>query len=118
MYMLYIDTKWNLLFLVTRHESWLRKISELLRFLILSLNSVMVSLTRWLNTFSRDYRYVSRVLAVEKKLLKEEPDFGEGKRVGLAKMWQPSPQTLQVHRSRYICRLSVVVFSYMCLDKL
>ncbi|XP_052124815.1 piezo-type mechanosensitive ion channel component isoform X3 [Frankliniella occidentalis] len=85
---------------VVRQESWLSKISQLLHFLIVSLNSIMVSLTRWLNTFSRDYRYVSRVLAVEKKLLKEEPDFGEGKRVGLAKMWQPSPQALQVHRSR------------------
>lgn len=57
-------------FAEVRHESWMNKISQLLHFLIVSLNSVMVSLTRWLNTFSRDYRYVSRVLAVEKKQLK------------------------------------------------
>lgn len=40
------------------------------RFIWAFINSTMVSMTRYLNRYSNDYRYVRKVLAKEKKLLK------------------------------------------------
>ena len=40
------------------------------KFLWAILNSSMVSMTRYLNRFSSDYRYIRKVLAKEKKILK------------------------------------------------
>lgn len=40
------------------------------KFMIEFINSAMVSATRYLNKFSRDYRYIRKVLAKEKKILK------------------------------------------------
>ncbi|CAB0010380.1 unnamed protein product [Nesidiocoris tenuis] len=45
------------------------KIIVFLKFLYEFINSVMVSLTRRLNKTSRDYRYVMKALAAERKLL-------------------------------------------------
>lgn len=40
------------------------------KFIMEFINSFMVSATRYLNRFSRDYRYIRTVLAKEKKALK------------------------------------------------
>ena len=72
------------------------------------IQSTMVSLTNFLNRYSRDYRYVLRVLAQEKKYLKvffstrmcfynfyvtrfqENTNYQVGLRVGNSQVWQPS----------------------------
>ncbi|XP_052747026.1 piezo-type mechanosensitive ion channel component [Bicyclus anynana] len=60
--------------------------------------SILVSLTRHLMKYSRDYRYVSRTLSVEKKRLKEKEGFGIGLREGSQMIWEPLPETLLHHR--------------------
>lgn len=50
--------------------SWWHKVMVSLRFGMTFINSVMVTMTRWLNKLSRDYRYVIRILTMEKKILK------------------------------------------------
>ncbi|XP_058794046.1 piezo-type mechanosensitive ion channel component isoform X2 [Phymastichus coffea] len=55
------------------------------------INSTMVSLTKYLNRYSNDYRYVRKVLAKEKRLLKAKPDFRMGTRLGISQIWQPLP---------------------------
>ncbi|XP_054282904.1 piezo-type mechanosensitive ion channel component isoform X3 [Macrosteles quadrilineatus] len=72
-------------------ESLFNKIITFLKFLYAFVNSCMVTMTRYLNRFSRDYRYVMRTLAIEKKLLKERQGFGQGVRTGSSMMWQPKP---------------------------
>ncbi|XP_015610142.1 piezo-type mechanosensitive ion channel component isoform X3 [Cephus cinctus] len=59
------------------------------------LNSSMVSMTRYLNQYSRDYRYIRKVLAKEKKILKGKPDFRMGTRLGISQIWQPIPLVKQ-----------------------
>ncbi|XP_023248310.1 piezo-type mechanosensitive ion channel component isoform X2 [Copidosoma floridanum] len=59
------------------------------KFLWAFLNSSMVSMTKHLNSYSNDYRYIRKVLAKEKKLLKEKPDFRMGTRLGINQIWQP-----------------------------
>ncbi|KAF7992315.1 hypothetical protein HCN44_001640 [Aphidius gifuensis] len=61
------------------------------KFMIEFINSAMVSATRYLNKFSRDYRYIRKVLAKEKKILKAKPDFRRGMRLGINQIWQPIP---------------------------
>ncbi|XP_051158273.1 piezo-type mechanosensitive ion channel component-like isoform X4 [Leptopilina boulardi] len=61
------------------------------KFLWAMLNSTMVSMTKYLNRFSNDYRYIRKVLTKEKKLLKTKPDFRMGKRLGINQIWQPIP---------------------------
>lgn len=51
-------------------ESLFNKVVTFLKFVYAFINSVMVTMTRYLNKLSRDYRYVMRTLAIEKKLLK------------------------------------------------
>ncbi|XP_068621049.1 piezo-type mechanosensitive ion channel component isoform X2 [Battus philenor] len=62
------------------------------------ISSLLVSLTRHLMKYSRDYRYVSRTLSVEKKKLKEKDGFGIGLREGSQMIWEPLPETLAHHR--------------------
>ncbi|CAH2104345.1 unnamed protein product [Euphydryas editha] len=62
------------------------------------ISSILVSLTRHLMKYSRDYRYVSRTLSVEKKRLKEKEGFGIGIREGSQMIWEPLPETLLHHR--------------------
>ena len=49
-----------------------KKISLLtyFKFVWVIVNSTMVSMTKYLNRFSRDYRYIRKVLSKEKKILK------------------------------------------------
>ncbi|XP_076169043.1 piezo type mechanosensitive ion channel component isoform X2 [Ptiloglossa arizonensis] len=61
------------------------------KFLLVMINSTLTSMTKYLNRFSRDYRYIRKVLAKEKKLLKAKPDFRMGRRLGINQMWQPIP---------------------------
>ncbi|XP_069355083.1 piezo-type mechanosensitive ion channel component isoform X12 [Maniola hyperantus] len=58
------------------------------------ISSILVSLTRHLMKYSRDYRYVSRSLSLEKKRLKEKEGFGIGLREGSQMIWEPLPETL------------------------
>ncbi|XP_076285708.1 piezo type mechanosensitive ion channel component isoform X3 [Lasioglossum baleicum] len=61
------------------------------KFLVVVINSGLTSMTKYLNRFSRDYRYIRKVLAKEKKVLKAKPDFRMGMRLGINQMWQPIP---------------------------
>nr|XP_037866690.1 piezo-type mechanosensitive ion channel component isoform X6 [Bombyx mori] len=62
------------------------------------ISSFLVSVTRYLMRYSRDYRYVSRTLSVEKKILKEKEGFGIGLREGSQMIWEPLPEALIHHR--------------------
>lgn len=62
------------------------------------ISSFLVSLTRHLMKYSRDYRYVSRTLSIEKKILKEKEGFGIGLREGSQMIWEPLPETLMHHK--------------------
>ncbi|XP_039278744.1 piezo-type mechanosensitive ion channel component [Nilaparvata lugens] len=62
-----------------------------MKFLWTLLVSILVSLTNMFNRFSKDYRFIMRILSVEKKLLKETSGFGQGVRAGSAMMWHPRP---------------------------
>ncbi|XP_043794747.1 piezo-type mechanosensitive ion channel component isoform X2 [Apis laboriosa] len=64
-------------------------IATYFKFLIVMINSTFISMTRYLNRFSRDYRYIRKVLTKEKKLLKAKPDLHMGMRLGINQMWQP-----------------------------
>lgn len=44
--------------------------STYFKFLLVMINSTLISMTRYLNRFSHDYRYIRKVLAKEKKILK------------------------------------------------
>uniref|UniRef100_A0A1B6DCY7 Uncharacterized protein n=1 Tax=Clastoptera arizonana TaxID=38151 RepID=A0A1B6DCY7_9HEMI len=76
-----------------------QKIITFLKFIWAFLNSVMISLTKFLNKFSRDYRYVIRTLAIEKKQLKGKTGFGHGLRTGSSMIWQPLPFTVTKPKS-------------------
>ncbi|KAL6263389.1 hypothetical protein P5V15_006180 [Pogonomyrmex californicus] len=65
--------------------------STYFKFLLVIINSTLTSMTKYLNQFSHDYRYIRKVLAKEKKLLKAKPDFKMGMRLGITQMWQPIP---------------------------
>jgi len=41
-----------------------------LKFLLVMINRTLISMTKYFNRFSHDYRYIRKVLAKEKKLLK------------------------------------------------
>lgn len=47
-------------------------LSTYLKFLLVMINSTLTSMTKYLNRFSHDYRYIRKVLAKEKKILKVE----------------------------------------------
>nr|CAD7262042.1 unnamed protein product [Timema shepardi] len=70
------------------------KIWMYIKFIWAFLESAMVTITKYLNRNSRDYRYVVRMLALEKKMLKEDSDFGKGTRNGPSMVWQPLPSLL------------------------
>lgn len=44
--------------------------STYFKFLLVMINSTLTSMTKYLNRFSHDYRYIRKVLAKEKKILK------------------------------------------------
>ncbi|XP_013168199.1 PREDICTED: piezo-type mechanosensitive ion channel component isoform X3 [Papilio xuthus] len=78
-------------------ESSLEKLYTYMRTAWAFISSLLVSLTRHLMKYSRDYRYVSRTLSVEKKILKEKEGFGIGLREGSQMIWEPLPETLAHH---------------------
>lgn len=53
------------------------------------LEGLLVSIAVRLNRFSRNYRYVMKILAEEKKTLKESKGFERLGRLGVASMWTP-----------------------------
>nr|CAH7742366.1 unnamed protein product [Callosobruchus chinensis] len=67
-----------------------RKILQILLFIWAFLESSMISLTNFLNRYSRDYRYVLKVLSKEKKILKEKTAYNVGLRIGPGQMWHPA----------------------------
>lgn len=52
-------------------------------------------MTLRLYKMSRNYRYVMRVLSKEKKLLKQEKNFGHGNRIGSGRIWAPLPSVVR-----------------------
>ncbi|KAF2898576.1 hypothetical protein ILUMI_07604, partial [Ignelater luminosus] len=72
-----------------KEQNTLQKLLTYLVFVWLFIESALVSLTNFLNKYSRDYRYVLRVLHREKRLLKENTDYNVGLRLGRGQMWQP-----------------------------
>jgi len=44
--------------------------STYFKFLLVMINSTLISMTKYLNRFSHDYRYIRKVLAKEKQILK------------------------------------------------
>lgn len=72
-------------------KSFSKKIKENIYLFMAFVNSSTKTLTRKLNKISRDYRYVIRTLAVEKKTLKQNRGFGIGLRTGSSMIWQPMP---------------------------
>ncbi|CAH2240609.1 jg21081 [Pararge aegeria aegeria] len=79
-------------------ETLIDKMKGFLDTAVAFISSILVSLTRHLMKYSRDYRYVSRTLSVEKKRLKEKEGFGIGLREGSQMIWEPLPETLLHHK--------------------
>ncbi|XP_037297893.1 piezo-type mechanosensitive ion channel component isoform X3 [Manduca sexta] len=79
-------------------ETTFDKIKRYLEIAWAFISSFLVSITRHLMKYSRDYRYVSRTLSVEKKILKEKEGFGIGLREGSQMIWEPLPETLLHHK--------------------
>ncbi|XP_025831153.1 piezo-type mechanosensitive ion channel component [Agrilus planipennis] len=67
-----------------------RKLLNMLKFIRIFLNSILISCTRFLNGHSKDYRYVLKVLNKEKKILKEKTEYNVGLRLGASQIWQPA----------------------------
>ncbi|XP_022128318.2 piezo-type mechanosensitive ion channel component isoform X4 [Pieris rapae] len=86
-------------------ETWMDKIKGYLDTAGALVSSFLVSITRHLMKYSRDYRYVSRTLSVEKKILKEKEGFGIGIREGSQMIWEPMPEVFVHHRK--LSQLSV-----------
>ncbi|XP_049832005.1 piezo-type mechanosensitive ion channel component isoform X1 [Schistocerca gregaria] len=84
----------------SKKQSLGRTVWTYIKFAWALIEGSMETLVRYLNRFSRDYRYVIRVLALEKKLLKEDPTFGKGVRTGAGMIWQPLPSGHERQRPR------------------
>ncbi|KAJ2953804.1 hypothetical protein O0L34_g1430 [Tuta absoluta] len=79
-------------------DTWFDKIRRVFEAVWAFVSSFLVSLTRHLMKYSRDYRYVSRTLTLEKKVLKEKEGFGIGLREGSQMRWEPLPETIVIGR--------------------
>lgn len=77
---------------ISESRSIAQKIVDIFLFLWSVINSAMVSLIVFLNKYSRDYRYVLKVLNVEKKLLK----------VGRPNVWESNSSVMANFRSKPI----------------
>ncbi|XP_026329382.1 piezo-type mechanosensitive ion channel component isoform X3 [Hyposmocoma kahamanoa] len=75
-------------------ETWFDKLHHIMEAVWAFISSFLVTMTRHLMRHSRDYRYVSRTLTLEKKVLKEKEGFGIGLREGSQMRWEPLPETL------------------------
>ncbi|KAL3280583.1 hypothetical protein HHI36_003816 [Cryptolaemus montrouzieri] len=67
-----------------------QKIKDFFAFIYYFLDSIMISATRFLNSYTRDYRYVIRVLRREKRNMKETTNYSVGRRVGSSQVWEPT----------------------------
>ncbi|XP_031343893.1 piezo-type mechanosensitive ion channel component isoform X3 [Photinus pyralis] len=67
-----------------------QKILNWLAFAGLFLESCCLTLTIFLNKYSKDYRYILRVLNKEKKILKERTEYYIGLRLGSGQTWRPA----------------------------
>ncbi|XP_060518446.1 piezo-type mechanosensitive ion channel component [Cylas formicarius] len=67
-----------------------QKLANWTIFLWAFVESGMVSLTRILNGYSRDFRFVLRTLGVERRSLKENTSYDVGIRSGSKRLWQPA----------------------------
>lgn len=54
----------------TQEDEQKVSIATYFKFIIVMVNSTLTSMTKYLNRFSRDYRYIRKVLTKEKKVLK------------------------------------------------
>ncbi|CAK1550113.1 unnamed protein product [Leptosia nina] len=86
-------------------ETWMDKLKGYIDTAGAFIASLLVSVTRHLMKYSRDYRYVSRTLSVEKKILKEKEGFGIGLREGSQMIWEPMPDA--VLHNRKLSQISV-----------
>lgn len=75
---------------VSEQETTLNKIITYIIFGWTFCESSIISLTRILNQYSKDYRYVIRVLRKEKKILKEKTSYNVGLRMGSGQVWHPA----------------------------
>ncbi|XP_043598036.1 piezo-type mechanosensitive ion channel component isoform X4 [Bombus pyrosoma] len=75
----------------TQEDEQKVSVATYFKFIIVMVNSTLTSMTKYLNRFSRDYRYIRKVLTKEKKVLKTKPDFRMGMRLGITQIWQPIP---------------------------
>ncbi|XP_059060607.1 piezo-type mechanosensitive ion channel component-like, partial [Achroia grisella] len=83
---------------VPEQETWFDKLKHYVETAWAFISSFLISLTRHLMKYSRDYRYVSRTLSIEKRILKEKEGFGIGLREGSQMIWEPLPETLVHHK--------------------
>lgn len=67
-----------------------QKIFELLFLIWAFIDGIMVTLTKFLNKYSRNYRIILKVLAKEKRILKERTNYSIGVRLGGDLIWQPA----------------------------
>ncbi|XP_028128459.1 piezo-type mechanosensitive ion channel component isoform X5 [Diabrotica virgifera virgifera] len=67
-----------------------QKIFEILYLVWAFIDGILISLTRFLNKYSRNYRVILKVLAKEKKILKEQTNYNIGVRMGTDQIWQPA----------------------------
>uniref|UniRef100_A0A336KKX9 CSON012824 protein n=1 Tax=Culicoides sonorensis TaxID=179676 RepID=A0A336KKX9_CULSO len=80
--------------------------------LVLSfINSLLVSITIRLHRVSRNYRFVMRVLAKEKRNLKNKPGFGAGMRTGASMVWTPQGVSRASSRNLAVVATDSVVVS-------
>ncbi|CAH1098787.1 unnamed protein product [Psylliodes chrysocephalus] len=75
---------------VTPKPKLSQKIAALLMFVWTFIDGVMVSLTQFLNKYSRNYRLILKILAKEKRILKEHTNYNLGVRMGKDQIWQPA----------------------------
>ncbi|CAG9862827.1 unnamed protein product [Phyllotreta striolata] len=77
-------------FTETEKRKPLQKIFACLLFLWAFIDGAMVSLTRYLNKYSRNYRLILKILSKEKRILKEQTDYNIGIRTGKEQIWHPA----------------------------
>ncbi|XP_066250610.1 piezo-type mechanosensitive ion channel component isoform X3 [Euwallacea similis] len=92
-----------------REYSLLQRAVHWIVFIWAFIESGMISLTHFLNRYSRDYRYVLKTLGKERKMLKENTEYDVGVRMGSNQLWQPagSFHDLMKHSTRKASVLTV-----------
>ncbi|XP_030761127.1 piezo-type mechanosensitive ion channel component isoform X3 [Sitophilus oryzae] len=73
-----------------REYTLFQKSMHWLVFIWAFIESGMISLTNFLNRYSRDYRYVLKTLGKERQTLKEKTEYDVGVRIGSNQLWHPA----------------------------